>query len=66
MTINSDDPAYFPGYVADNLLAFQEAVDLSATEVVRLQRNAIEIAWLPLAAKDQLTAELDRYEAESR
>ena len=66
VTINSDDPAYFPGYVADNLLAFQEAVDLSAIEVVRLQRNAIEIAWLPLAAKDQLTAELDRYEAESR
>ena len=66
VTINSDDPAYFPGYVADNLVAFQEAVDLSATEVVRLQRNAIEIAWLPLAAKDQLTAELDRYEAASR
>jgi adenosine deaminase len=66
VTINSDDPAYFSGYVADNLLAFQEAVDLSTTEVVRLQRNAIEIAWLPLAAKDQLTAELDRYEAESR
>ena len=63
VTVNSDDPAYFPGYVTDNLLALHEAVGLSVAEVVQLQRNAIEIAWLPAAAKDELTAELDRYVA---
>jgi adenosine deaminase len=61
VTINSDDPAYFPGYVTDNLLALHDAVGLSAAEVVQLQRNAIEIAWLPAAVKDELTAGLDRY-----
>ncbi|HWW52957.1 MAG TPA: adenosine deaminase [Acidimicrobiales bacterium] len=61
VTVNSDDPAYFPGYVADNLLALHEAVGLSAAEVIQLQRNAIDIAWIPLATKDALTAALDDY-----
>jgi adenosine deaminase len=65
VTVNSDDPAYFRGYVTDNLLAVHEAVGLSAADVVQLQRNAIEIAWLPAAAKQELTAELDRYAATS-
>jgi len=63
VTINSDDPAYFPGYVADNLVAFHQAVDLSIAEVVQLQRNAIDISWLPAAAKQELTVELDRQAA---
>jgi adenosine deaminase len=63
VTVNSDDPAYFPGYMTDNLLALNEAVGLSVAEVVQLQRNAIEIAWLPAAAKEELTAQLDRYAA---
>ena len=66
VTINSDDPAYFPGYVTDNLLALHEAVGLSAADVVQLQRNAIEIAWLPPAAKQELNTELDRYAAGAR
>jgi adenosine deaminase len=61
VTINSDDPAYFPGYVADNLLAFSEAAGLTAAEVVQLQRNAIEIAWLPTATKLELIADLEKY-----
>ena len=66
VTVNSDDPAYFPGYVTDNLLALHEAVGLSVADVVRLQRNAIEIAWLPAAAKQELNIELDRYAAAAR
>jgi adenine deaminase len=61
VTINADDPAYFPGYVADNLLAFHQAVDLSAAEAVRLQRNAIDMAWVPDGVRNQLNAELDAY-----
>jgi adenosine deaminase len=61
VTINSDDPAYFAGYVTDNLLAMREAVALSVEELVQLQRNAIEIAWLPATTRDELTAELDRF-----
>jgi adenosine deaminase len=63
VTVNSDDPAYFGGYVTDNLIAAQEAGGLTEAELVRLQRNAIEIAWLPTAFGDQLLAGLDRYAA---
>ena len=51
VTINSDDPAYFPGYINENLLAVQQAVDLSRSDVLQLVRNAFEVAWLPEADK---------------
>ena len=63
VTVNSDDPAYFPGYVTDNLLALDGAVGLSVADVAQLQRNAIEIAWLPAAAKQELNTELDLFTA---
>ncbi|HEY7281392.1 MAG TPA: adenosine deaminase, partial [Actinomycetota bacterium] len=42
-TVNSDDPAYFPGYVLENLVAVQEAAGLAAEEIVNLERNAFTI-----------------------
>jgi adenine deaminase len=62
-TVNSDDPAYFSAYVADNLIAVQQAADLSREDLLQLQRNAIEIAWLPPAVSDELLAGIDRYAA---
>ena len=46
VTLNSDDPAYFPGYIADNFMRVHDEVGLSADEVVRLVRNSFEISWL--------------------
>ncbi len=46
VTVNSDDPAYFPGYIADNFMRVHDEVGLSAEEVVRLVRNSFEISWL--------------------
>jgi len=63
VTVNSDDPAYFGGYVTDNLIAVQQAAGLTEAELLRLQRNAVEIAWLPATVSDQLLAGLDRYAA---
>jgi adenine deaminase len=63
VTVNSDDPAYFGGYVTDNLIAAQEAAGLTEAELLRLQRNAVEIAWLPAAVSDELLTGLDRYAA---
>jgi adenine deaminase len=57
VTINSDDPAYFNGYVQENL----EALNFSEEDLVRLQRNAFEITWLPRHLKDGYLAELDAY-----
>lgn len=61
VTVNSDDPAYFGAYVAENLAALQAAAGFSRTELVRLQRNAFEIAWLPDAERKGYLDELDAY-----
>ena len=49
--VNSDDPAYFGGYLGDNLLACRRALDLGADEVVQLVRNGFEASWLAPAQK---------------
>ncbi len=61
VTVNSDDPAYFNGYVLENLVATQEAVGLSNDELVQLERNAFTIAWLDEADRDAYLAELESY-----
>lgn len=62
-TVNSDDPAYFRAYVSDNLAAAVEAGGLSEADLVQLERNAFEIAWVPTGVKEELLAELDRFAA---
>lgn len=46
VTVNSDDPAYFGGYVGDNYVRLAEAAGLSRDELVQLARNSFEVAWL--------------------
>jgi len=48
-TVNSDDPAYFGGYVNDNFNALVEAVDLSRDEIVELTTNSFEASFLDAA-----------------
>ncbi|MFI8888467.1 adenosine deaminase [Streptomyces sp. NPDC053813] len=62
VTVNSDDPAYFPGYVAENLAVLRPApASLTDADLVRLQRNAIDISWAAPAIRDRFLAELDAY-----
>src|SRR5262245_40363616 len=61
VTVNSDDPAYFPGYMTENLIAVQEEAALSKAELVQLARNAFESAWLPRASRDGYLAQLEAY-----
>jgi adenine deaminase len=63
VTVNSDDPAYFGGYMNENLIAVQEEVDLSRAQMVQLARNAFESAWLPRATKDRYLGMLDSHAA---
>ena len=60
VTVNSDDPAYFPGYVADNLAVLQREADLTRDQVVRIVRNAFVISWLD---ETERTAYLQRIDA---
>lgn len=57
-SINSDDPAYFGGYVLDNYCAVQEAFDLSIAEWSGICRAGIEGSWCSQARKDELLARL--------
>jgi len=65
-TINSDDPAYFGGYVADNYIAAAEARSLSRDDLVRLARNSFLGSFLPDDAVAGHLARLDAYAAEMR
>ena len=60
-TVNSDDPAYFPGYMNENLIATQEAADLTREQITQLAVNAFEASWLPPEEKAVLLGRLDRY-----
>ena len=62
-TVNSDDPAYFGGYVEDNLRAAGAALDLAADDVITLARNAFEASFLPSEDKQRL---LQRVNAPAR
>ena len=57
VTINSDDPAYFGGYVGANYLAAQEALALTNEELAQLARNSIEASFAPAARQEELLAE---------
>ncbi len=61
VTVNSDDPAYFGGYVNANYQAVAEALGLSRDEIAALARNSFQAAFLPEAEKAALIAELDAY-----
>jgi len=58
-TVNSDDPAYFGGYVLDNYIAVRDALDLSQDEVVTLARNSIVASFLDEEAKENWLAAID-------
>ena len=58
-TVNSDDPAYFGGYVLDNFTAARDALDLSEDDIVTLARNSITASWANEARKKRWLAEID-------
>jgi adenosine deaminase len=58
VTVNSDDPAYFGGYIHENYVAVARGLDLSGEQLVTLARNAINGSFATDARKDELRAEL--------
>jgi adenine deaminase len=65
VTVNSDDPAYFGGYVNDNFRAVAGALTLSPAEIEVLVRNGIEASLMPAAEKEKALAEVARVLATS-
>jgi adenosine deaminase len=58
-TVNSDDPAYFGGYVGENLAGVAHALQLDEAALMQLARNSFEAAFLDDAARARHLAELD-------
>jgi adenosine deaminase len=65
VTVNSDDPAYFGGYVGENFAAVRSALALSNDDLIELARNSFEASFLDDAAKAGHLAEIDAYVAAS-
>lgn len=63
VTINSDDPAYFGGYLNENFLATFDALDMTPDDAYTLARNSFEASFIDDDEKQRLIAELDQFRA---
>ncbi|HTC52045.1 MAG TPA: adenosine deaminase [Steroidobacteraceae bacterium] len=59
VTVNSDDPAYFGGYLQENFLAVAEALSLSHAQLAQLARNSIQASFLEPASKQHWVGKID-------
>jgi adenosine deaminase len=59
VTVNSDDPAYFGGYIGRNYEQVSQALGLSEAQIVQLARNGFEASFLPGVAKKRHLAAID-------
>jgi adenosine deaminase len=64
-TVNSDDPAYFGGYVNANYLAISRALDLGREEIAAIVRNGINASLMTAPEKAKACAEVDQALAET-
>jgi len=61
VTVNSDDPAYFGGYIEENFRALYEALGIGSQDIHKLARNAFRASFLESAEKKQYLKELDEF-----
>jgi len=66
VTVNSDDPAYFGGYLLENYLAVQEALGLTREQLTLLARNSIEASFLSPAEKRRWLEAIEAYMTPTR
>ena len=58
-TVNSDDPAYFGGYLNANFVQTVEALDLSREHVIALARHSVDASFIDPARRAALHAQID-------
>jgi adenosine deaminase len=61
VTINSDDPAYFGGYVADNYIGTSAALGLTADQMIQVARNSFVASFLPEAERQHHLDAIDAF-----
>jgi adenosine deaminase len=65
VTLNSDDPAYFGGYVNENYRAVADALSLQRDEIAAIVRNGIRASLMTSPEKEKTLAEVGRILAET-
>ena len=65
VTVNSDDPAYFGGYMNENFLALVNSLDLSKEDIVLLVKNSFEASFLDEDKKLEMIQKVDRFNQEN-
>lgn len=60
VTVNSDDPSYFGGYMNDNFIAVAEALELSNEELKQLAVNSFEASFISDAEKQQWKTQIEK------
>ncbi|WP_433522732.1 adenosine deaminase [Nocardia pseudovaccinii] len=66
VTVNSDDPAYFGAYAADNYLSLAANANLDLDRIVELAKNSFRASWLTPGRLDGFLREIDDYVAAHR
>ena len=61
VTVNSDDPAYFGGYMNENYLGIALSLDLSKKQIAQLVKNSFKASWLPDDKKEKMLLKVERY-----
>ena len=61
VSVNSDDPAYFGGYINDNYLTVAKALNLTIEDIYNLARNSFEASFLEESKKVKMLAKIDEY-----
>ena len=59
VTVNSDDPSYFGGYMNDNFISITEALDLSIDEIKQLAKNSFQASFISETAKRKWIQQID-------
>lgn len=61
VTVNSDDPAYFGAYAAENYTALADQAGLDSGQLAELARNSFRASWITPARRERYLAEIDEY-----
>lgn len=64
-TINSDDPAYFRGYMSENFQVLKDRAGFTRQELVQLTSNAFEISWLPEGQRQAYLTQVQEYASQA-
>lgn len=59
VTVNSDDPAYFGGYVGENFSGLYEALHISTADIIQLAKNSFEASFISAEEKRKFCADVD-------